>query len=61
MVTCKQCLSEKVVKNGITRRKQRYICRECGRIFVEGDNRTNDGVIAKKAMCTILLVRKSFF
>jgi hypothetical protein len=42
------------VKNGITRRKQRYICRECGNIFVEGDKRTNDGVIAKKAMCTIL-------
>jgi len=54
MVTCKKCLSEKVVKNGIIRKKQRYICRECGRIFVEGDQRTNEGVIAKKAMCTLL-------
>jgi len=47
-------LSEKVVKNGIIRKKQRYICRECGHIFVEGDQRTNEGVIAKKAMCTLL-------
>ena len=54
MVTCKQCLSEQIVKNGMTRGKQRYRCNECGRIFVEGDTRTNDGVIAKKAMCTIL-------
>jgi IS1 family transposase/transposase-like protein len=54
MVTCKKCLSEKVVKNGIIRRKQRYVCRECGHIFTEGDNRTNEDVIAKKAMCTIL-------
>jgi hypothetical protein len=38
----------------MTRGKQRYKCSECGRIFVEGDQRTNDGVIAKKAMCTIL-------
>ncbi|MDR2202885.1 MAG: hypothetical protein LBE76_00985 [Nitrososphaerota archaeon] len=56
MVTCKQCLSEKTVKNGIIRKKkkQRYICRECEHIFTEGDKRTNDGVIAKKDMCTIL-------
>jgi len=54
MVTCKKCLSENVVKNGIIRKKQRYICKECGRIFVEGDQRTNEGIIAKKAMCTLL-------
>jgi transposase-like protein len=53
-VTCKQCLSEQIVKNGMTRGKQRYRCNECGRIFVEGDTRTNDGVIAKKAMYTRL-------
>jgi transposase-like protein len=62
MVSCKKCLSEKVVKNGIIRRKQRYICRECGHIFTEGDKRTNDGIIAKKAMCTILyLLGKASF
>jgi transposase-like protein len=54
MVTCKKCLSEKIVKNGIIQRKQRYVCRECGHIFTEGDQRTNDDVVAKKAMCTIL-------
>lgn len=46
-------MSEKVVKNGVTRGKQRYMCRGCGCIFVEGDQWTNDGVIAKKVMCTI--------
>ena len=54
MVTCKKCLSENVVKNGIIRKKQRYICKECKRIFVEGDQRTNDKIIAKKAMCVLL-------
>ena len=54
MVTCKKCLSEKTVKNGMIRRKQRYVCRECDYIFTESDKRTNDRVIAKKAMCTIL-------
>jgi transposase-like protein len=47
-------LSEQIAKNGMTRGKQRYKCSECGRIFVEGDQRTNDGVITKKAMCTIV-------
>jgi transposase-like protein len=62
MVTCKKCLSEKIVKNSIIRRKQRYVCRECGHIFTEGDQRTNDGVIAKKTMCTILYsLSKAFF
>jgi len=54
MVTCKQCLSEQIVKNGIIRGKQRYKCSDCGRIFVESDTRTSESMIAKKAMCTIL-------
>ncbi|MDR1992188.1 MAG: hypothetical protein LBQ98_01610 [Nitrososphaerota archaeon] len=54
MVTCKKCLSEQIVKNGIIRGKQRYQCKDCEQIFVEGDQRTNEGVIAKKAMCTLL-------
>jgi len=54
MLSCKKCLSEKIVKNGITRDKQRYKCRACGYNFVEGDQRTNDTVATKKALCTIL-------
>jgi len=54
LLSCKNCLSEKAVKNGIIRGKQRYKCKNCGHNFTEGDQRTNDKVIAKKALCTIL-------
>jgi len=46
-------LFENIVKNGLVRGKQRYKCAECAYNFVEGDQRTNEGVIAKKAMCTL--------
>jgi len=48
MVMCKKCLSGKVVKNGIIRKEQRYICRECGRIFVEGVHRVIGVLLLKK-------------
>ena len=54
MPECKSCKSEKVVKNGMARGKQRYKCKECGYNFVEGDARTNEKTTAKKAMCVIL-------
>ena len=54
MVACKNCKSEKTVKNGIVRNKQRYKCKECGYNFVEGDNRTNEKIAAKKALCVLL-------
>ena len=54
MVTCKKCGSEKVVKSGIVADKQRYKCKECGGNFREGDNRTNDKIATKKAMCILL-------
>jgi transposase len=54
MVVCKNCKSGKVVKNGIVRGKQRYRCKGCGYNFVEGDGRTNEKVVAKKAMCVLL-------
>ena len=53
MLECKNCKSEKVVRNGIVRGKQRYRCKECGYNFVEGDGRTNEKIAAKKAMCVI--------
>mgnify|MGYP003623277605 FL=1 len=53
MPECKNYRSEKVVKNGIMRGKQRYRCKECGYNFVEGDGRTNEKIAAKKAMCVI--------
>jgi len=54
MLACKKCLSENIVKNGIVRGKQRYKCAKCAYNFVEGDQRTNDKIIAKKALCTLL-------
>ena len=54
VLVCKNCLSEKVVKNGVIRGKQRYKCGGCGYNFVEGDKRTSDNVVAKKAVCAVL-------
>ena len=54
MPECKNCKSNTVVKNGITREKQRYKCKSCGYNFVLGDDRTNQRIAAKKAMCVIL-------
>jgi len=54
MPKCKNCGCEKVIKNGKVRGKQRYRCKECGYNFVEGDQRTNAKIAAKKAMCVLL-------
>jgi transposase len=54
MPTCKNCGSECIVKNGIVANKQRYKCKNCGCNFRLGDNRTNDKIAAKKAMCVLL-------
>jgi len=62
MLACKNCDSKQTVKNGIVAGKQRYLCKECGFNFREGDNRTNDKIAAKKAMCILLyaLAKGSF-
>lgn len=54
MPKCKKCGSECVVKNGIVRNKQRYLCKECGLNFVIGDERTNASIAAKKALLILL-------
>ena len=54
MPTCKKCGSGSVVRSGAVAGKQRYRCRECGCHFREGDDRTNAGVTAKKALCVLL-------
>ena len=48
MLKYKKCESESIVKNGKVRGKQRYLCKECGYNFVEGDARTNEKIQAKK-------------
>jgi transposase len=54
MMSCKKCGSEKAVKNGVVAGKQRFKCKECGYNFREGDERTNEKIAAKKALCILL-------
>ena len=54
MFECKNCKSEKVVKSGKVRGKQRYKCKDCGYNFVLGDERTNEKIQALKALCVLL-------
>ena len=54
MPECKKCGSLQVVKSGVVSGKQRYQCKESGCHFRVGDNRTNDRVAAKKALCILL-------
>ena len=53
MPECKNCQSEKVIKSGQVRNKQRYKCKECGYNFVIGDGRTSEKIIALKALCVL--------
>ena len=53
MCECKNCKSEKVVKSGKVRGKQRFKCKECGYNFVIGDERTNEKIEAMKALCVL--------
>ena len=53
MPGCKNCKGERVVKSGRVRDKQRYKCKECGYHFVVGDERTNEKIVALKALCVL--------
>ncbi|MDR2699511.1 MAG: hypothetical protein LBC12_01620 [Nitrososphaerota archaeon] len=53
MVICKSCGSERAVKSGIIRGKQRYKRRSCRYFFVEGDERTSEPIVALKALCVL--------
>ena len=54
MILCKRCSSEKIVKNGIARGKPRYKCKDCNLNFVEGDKRSKESMVVKKALAVIL-------
>jgi transposase-like protein len=54
MMECKNCKSERIVKSGKVRGKQRYKCNECGYNFVLGDERTNEKIVAMKALCVLI-------
>jgi transposase-like protein len=39
MVSCKHCGCDIKIRNGIVRGKQRYRCKECRKVYIEGDLR----------------------
>ena len=53
MPECKRCGATQIVKSGTVRGKQRYLCKQCGYHFVEGDQREKNSAIVPKALCTI--------
>jgi len=54
MSECKRCKSERFVKNGKVRGKQRYKCSFCSLNFVEGDERSQELNGVRKALAVIL-------
>ena len=54
MTTCKKCGSAHVVKNGMTRGCQRYLCKSCSFNFIERDSRTSPTTHAKKSIIHLL-------
>lgn len=56
MVECKRCGSTETVKNGIVRGKQRYLCKQCGYHFVEGDQRENKNSYLLKILCKLFRI-----
>jgi transposase-like protein len=51
-INCRHCGSESIVKAGFQSKKQRYKCKECGRVFVE---RSQRGMPAELKAQTIAL------
>jgi transposase-like protein len=39
MILCKHCGNEKIVKDGMVKNRQRYLCKGCDKTFRLGDNR----------------------
>ncbi len=53
-VCCQRCGSERYVKNGLMRGKQRYLCKECGLAFTDTPARGKP--LAMKAAAVLLYV-----
>lgn len=54
MLSCKNCDTRQVVKNGRVRSQQRYRCKLCGFNFVLGDKRIKLDTAVKRAFAVIL-------
>lgn len=53
MLECKRCGSTQIVRSGMVRGKQRYLCKQCGCHFVEGDRRETNASIVSKSLCMV--------
>ncbi|BCS91562.1 hypothetical protein L3N51_02039 [Metallosphaera sp. J1] len=49
-ISCPSCGSNHVVKNGKVTGRQFYLCRECGRKFVEGAKHRYDRSVRERAL-----------
>lgn len=56
MIECKRCASGETVKSGTVRGKQRYLCKQCGCHFVEGDQRENKNSYLFKILCELFQI-----
>ena len=56
MTECKRCGGAQIVKSGMIREKQRYLCKQCGYHFVEGDERENNNTFLLKTLCTLFRI-----
>ena len=54
MIACKNCNSDKAIKNGYVRGSQRYRCKSCTINFIVGDKRRKSETAVKKALCVML-------
>ena len=60
MKNCKFCHSAKLVNNGIVRDSQRYLCKDCGKVQIEGDRRCNHCNEAKRLAVILYLEGNGF-
>jgi transposase-like protein len=58
---CKKCGGSLVVKNGIVRGKQRYLCKSCKYNFVEGDGRKGKYEVQKVFAVFLYTMNKASF
>ena len=60
MKNCKFCHSTNLVKNGIVRESQRHLCKDCGKVQIEGDRRCNHCNEAKRLAVILYLEGNGF-
>ena len=60
-ISCKDCGSFKIVRNGKARSHQRYKCKTCGLSFIEGDRRQKTPIEAQALAVLLYGMGKSSY